>query len=872
MEKLPSIFVANVRSLFYKIDELGVIASTLSPSIMAITETWLSEDTPDYLMSLPTYSLFRADRRNRMGGGVCAYVSDNINVKLLRTPDHPEDFESLWLFLPSISLLFVCAYVPPKVSISRANHIISFFTETVDDFMNCGFGRYLVICGDFNRLNLESLCSNNNLTALVHLPTRGNHILDNVLISDDLAPSYVSSVKAPIGSSDHNAVFCTTIASSSTQHGTSVHSFVSIYDLRSSHVQNFLTTLSAVDWTEFYDISYSIDEKCSIFHEVINLCIKESIPRTVISFVKGEKPWVTPLIKHLIDKRWAAYRSRDFVTYNYLKFKVKLEIKRAKQKWGLRAQHSPRQLWQVTNALTGRKMKSLNTLTQSFQTISEAADAINLVFASAFRPEDGPISHVSNDSLPELPLLPVSLVYKYLKQLKVGKSCGPDCIPNLLYKKSALLLAEPLCHLFNACLTHGIFPSYWKQATIVPVPKVPRPTLGELRPISLLCSPSKIFEKVIANQLMHLFRVAAGPEQHGCFGLCSTTTASIMIHDHVTMLLDIDNVCGVQIISYDISKAFDQINHRVILSRLVESSFPRNVIALITSYLSNRLQRVRINGVQSTSAPITSGVPQGSILGPLFFSAVMGKLKRVNGFTGLIKFVDDITLVVPVFRADANQHITDEDTNVRQWAGEVGLAINHKKSKCLAIRKSPTFSPVNLPMMNVVDRHKILGIVWSDDLKWIRHFEAISRMFASRLHCLRVLRNVLQKEELIAVYSSLLRSLLEYCSPLFIGISKDTSKQLEKLQKRAHKIICGRGCNCQRFSTISERREIQATALYQKAKINMHPLNCLLPPKSDRTSRYILPLYKTSRRCSSFIPSMLLRECGLLYNNLSQIP
>ena len=139
--------------------------------------------------------------------------------------------------------------------------------------MNRGYGHYFSITGDFNRLNLDTLCHNNCLTALVKLPTRGDHILDNVLISDDLASSCSCLVGAPLGSSDHNTIFCSPVAA---EHTLSVHSApspVKVYDLRSSHVQCFLTTLSAVNWSEYYNIFFSIDEKCAIFREVINMCI-----------------------------------------------------------------------------------------------------------------------------------------------------------------------------------------------------------------------------------------------------------------------------------------------------------------------------------------------------------------------------------------------------------------------------------------------------------------------------------------------------------------------------------------------------------------------------------------------------------------------
>lgn len=859
MPYIPSIFVANARSLLFKVDDLAVTCASLAPDVVTITETWLHDKIPEGLISIPKYHTQRADRIDRTGGGVCVYIDNMLSVDRLSIQDHPDYFESVWLFLPDSLILLICAYIPPKVSTSHSNDVISFFTDTIDDFLNRGFGRFVIFTGDFNQLNVDKLCSENDIMALNNLPTRGLNTLDNVLVSDELVPFYSCSVNAPLSSSDHSTIFCTARNDQLCQTSRQPKGrHVEIFDLRSSNVQSFLRTVAGVNWRELYDMSYDIDTKCALFYKVINLCIEQSIPKVSVEMSKNGKPWITPLVKTLIDKRWSAFRTKDFEMYNRLKFKVKVAIKKAKQRWSMNAKHSPKELWRVTKALTGRSAASNELLVNSFGTAEIAADAINSVFISIFREET--FASVSfGCETTTMPTIQAPLVFKCLKELKVGKACGPDAIPNVLFKKAAAFIAEPLCHIYNLCLSAGEFPSCWKQAIVVPVPKSPRPAITDFRPISLLCSPCKVFEKALVRMTMPLFHRAAGPEQHGCFHLHSTATASIMIHDHITSLLDLANVKGVHVLSYDISKAFDQISHQVILSRLVDCSFPHNFVSLMAAYLTDRYQRVRIDNHLSGSARVPSGVPQGSVIGPLLFSAVMGLLTPVNSQTRIVKYIDDVTLVVPIFHG-GQQFISDEDKNVRHWAIDVGLTINEAKSKVLQISGSTNVE--HFSSLNMVDSHKILGIVWSDDLKWAKHFDSISRTFASRLYCLRVLKGVLDTNELFAVYCSLLRPLLEYCSPLFIGMNSSISKRLERLQKRAHRIICGSRCGCSRFQSIQSRREIQAKALFDKSKNPDHPLNCLLPSVSELSSRFILPLYKTLRRSSSFVPAMVLRENG----------
>ena len=142
---------------------------------------------------------------------------------------------------------------------------------------------------------------------------------------------------------------------------------------------------------------FSIDEKCAIFHEVINMCIKESIPCITMQSNQSDKPWITPLIKHLVNQRWIAYRCRDFIRYKFLKRKVCSEIKKAKQRWSLRAQRSSKDLWRVTNTVTGRKKNSLDPLLRTFSTSEEAADSINATLIFAFCRDEQPLLLPSND-------------------------------------------------------------------------------------------------------------------------------------------------------------------------------------------------------------------------------------------------------------------------------------------------------------------------------------------------------------------------------------------------------------------------------------------------------------------------------------------
>jgi len=187
-----------------------------------------------------------------------------------------------------------------------------------------------------------------------------------------------------------------------------------------------------------------------------------------------------------------------------------------------------------------------------------------------------------------------------------NKAPGYDEVPNCLYKAVANSIAQPLCYIFNLSARSGIFPTCWKHAKVVALPKCKNPAINDLRPISLLPFCAKIFEKLIFKNSKRMFIDNFGPHQYGFRPHSSTCNALISLHDHITSHCDSKGATGVEVIAFDFSKAFDKLNHNTILSRLFLCKFPIALIRWITSYFSNRTQHVCLGNWVSNIVQVTS--------------------------------------------------------------------------------------------------------------------------------------------------------------------------------------------------------------------------------------------------------------------------
>ena len=443
--------------------------------------------------------------------------------------------------------------------------------------------------------------------------------------------------------------------------------------------------------------------------------------------------------------------------------------------------------------------------------------------------------------------------------MATAKAAGSDEVPTRVYKAAAHVLSAPLTHLFNLSIETGRFPKLWKMSHVIPLPKSPQATIDNLRPISLLPVPSKIMEQfVLHSDLWPNFIKHFGTSQFGARPKSSTTCALIKLTDFIASELDKDDVGGVQVLLYDFSKAFDVLSHDTILKRLETLDFPKLFVAWVSDYLTGRFQATRIGNTVSSTLPVTSGVPQGSVLGPAFYCLVAGSLHEVHDSTFMMKYIDDVTFAIPIERS-GKSHVSNEHSNMLSWSSENGLKLNLQKSKCLFFKKSSESRPVILENMEMVSEAKILGIILDDQLKWSSHINSVVRLCSRRMYALRILRPLMTDENLKSVYFCLLRSCMEYACQVFVNLPACLERKLAIIQDRAHRLICQKRpseCFCEAFKCPKERREELSVRLFNAAERDTgHILHDVVAKRrSNRTGRLLQPYAKTTRAFSTFVP------------------
>lgn len=771
-----------------------------------------------------------------------------------------QNIDYLVLDIHSCDILIICIYIPPSVSAELLKSVHELLTTVTDSFLVKHPTYQIILAGDMNQLNTATLSSDLGLRDIITKPTRQCNILDHVLMTEELASNYDSDrviYDSPLGSADHKTISCVpnrikTIPTSLSWH--------KVNDYRRSNVEHLLQQADLVNWNELLVDADTVNASWSKFHRVISKLVLHCIPSRTVPITTNDKEWITPLTKSLILDKWRAFRSHNWSMYNHLKGKVKSEIQRSKQIWADKFTHTTNGLWKLVNQTNKSISPVSSVLTNSTlsedELMEDLSSNLSQHFANTYQSSGLSCSIISGEDDDWNIVVTEQQVRKLLKRFPTRKAAGSDGIPTRIYVELADIIAAPLAFIFNQSCRQKIFPCAWKRGVIVPVPKTNPPDISKLRYITLLPLPAKLLERLVLQNLRDSFTRAYGPEQHGFRLGASTTTALLTVVDAAARSYDDKSLFGVAIVNYDLSSAFDFVDHELVMKRLSENSFPNGFIKWLRSYLCERTGELRIKHKLSQPFGVLRGVPQGSVLGPPLFCVFSSSFCATLSEVTVVKYADDTTLVVPLpssSEENIRSKIDFETQNMKIWCCDNKMKLNLSKSKCLLITRRD-IGEVNLSIERATNV-KLLGMHINHRLNWSTHVDYLRRTCGRRLHLLRRLRSLVPQNDLLRIYQAIIRSLLEYASPLFIGVNKKHTKILQLMQKRALRIISAGKDEAYTADSLHDRRTQLSLRLWRAIERDeAHILRPILPGKFSRSGHYVLPSYRTNTYGDTFFP------------------
>ena len=363
-----------------------------------------------------------------------------------------------------------------------------------------------------------------------------------------------------------------------------------------------------------------------------------------------DKEWMTPITKMLILDRWAAYNAGNWLHYNHLKEKVNREIQRSKEIWAERMTKTPNGLWRLVKCHKPVSKGDISALVDDVGSAELLVNALREKVAADFSNPDCLSSSSKTEINDDDWYVPITEyeVRRRLRRYPVKKASGPDGIPTRIYVELAELIAQPLTAIFKQSCKQRKFPEAWKAGVMVPVPKTKKPEIQKLRFLTLLPLPGKILESLVLSNHRQQFEESFGLEQHGFRTNASTTTALLHVINSATKMYEAQPNFGVAVLNYDLSCAFDCVNHSALIKKMQELKFSGGLLKWIISYLQGRQSVIKVQGCISTTIKIEKGVPQGSVLGPPLFCTVISNFLAACPKAEFVKYADDLTVIVPL--------------------------------------------------------------------------------------------------------------------------------------------------------------------------------------------------------------------------------
>lgn len=545
--------------------------------------------------------------------------------------------------------------------------------------------------------------------------------------------------------------------------------------------------------------------------------------KTVNRKYKKIKPWISQGLIKAIKKRdrikrqlqthFTIEKEIEYKNYrNHLK-KLLNTVKNEYYKQKIESNKQDiKKTYKIITEITNNNKKSKSPLkitdtnNKNFETDLEMANHCNEYFSNIGLQMLSKIPQVDltnnlksvNKSIFLTPVTDRELI-QHINSLKADSSPGFDMITGELIKNMHQYLLAPLEHIYNLIFKTGIVPNHFKKSIIIPIYKSGKKNqISNYRPISLISNFAKIFEKCLKNRLKFFFTKNGllSKDQYGFTEGVGTTDAINTLLREVTSNINQDKKCIA--VFLDLAKAFDTVSHKILL-RILESNGVRGTaLGLCASYLNDREQQTKIENVLSESRKINTGVPQGTVLGPIFFNIYIKALVDQGIMAKIISYADDTVMIFCGGTWEGvKSKVVDGLKRVKSWLDVHKLSLNLQKTNYIAFtkidRNRPDFTYIEIDTFDEkikeVPHAKYLGIFVDSNLKWTRHVEYITKKLKTFIYRFYILRNIVSQALMTSLYQGLVESLLRYGILAWGAMYNNTLNPLQIIQNKILKII-----------------------------------------------------------------------------------
>lgn len=789
-----------------------------------LTETWLTNGVLNSELFPDCYMVYRSDRdfvrANRSkGGGVLlalksSFHAEAIDLKLFECLPLI-DITGCRLFINNKFIYVFVVYIPPDLSTAHYELFLDLFLE-----LNV-LCHDVIMIGDFNMAKFitkdswdtkcylfQNFLSFSDLSQCNDVINSNNTLLD--LVCTNLSKCIVTHDSVTLVGEDlhHPALSVDIELKCSVSKPFPVHSQHTRYNFKRANFQGLYSALCGVDWS-FLRMYTDVNAACNAFYTKLYNLLDNYVPKHKYRQRKYP-PWFSKEVKDNIKTK-NYYLRRYRLTkdpYHYQQFQtlrrlVKTRIKSDYVQYIKRTENNlksnPKEFWSFAKSIKGFSPvpPSVNYNNVIHTKPQDVVDAFSDYFSSIYKESPFSVNCVNLESLSNnnclwpdirINLISSETILESINKIKSANTAGNDEIPMFLVKDCRHIIVEPLSIIYNLSLKTCVFPNIWKKAKTCPIFKSGEKSLVlNYRPIAILNNFSKIFEGAVHNLMYSKIKNVINVHQHGFIKGRSTMTNLSCASQIIAETIDANG--QLDVIYTDITKAFDKLDHKILLDKMQHYGLSDDLRQWFLSYLSHREQVITINGYCSKPFYPTSGVPQGSNLGPLLFSIYINDVTKVISNSKVLLYADDLKLLKRIENLSDHLALQADVVSFQNWCIKNKLELNVKKCKVVTYTKRRTFEPflyrINDCTISRDTKIKDLGVWFDQELSFAEHINTIISSSSKMLgFIIRNTKDFSNIDTLKTLYYALVRSKLEYCVLVWLPFYNHYKIALEKIQRK----------------------------------------------------------------------------------------